>query len=74
MALNCAVSLAMTCGRMVGMETLYHQVADQVESLIRDGVFRDGERLPGVRVLSRQLGVSVAGSPDAGRARFAGAP
>ncbi|WP_417547542.1 PLP-dependent aminotransferase family protein [Marinobacter segnicrescens] len=42
------------------METLYHQVADQVESLIRDGVFRDGERLPGVRVLSRQLGVSVA--------------
>ncbi|UZD65667.1 PLP-dependent aminotransferase family protein [Marinobacter sp. AN1] len=42
------------------METLYHHVADQVESLIRDGVFRDGERLPGVRVLSRQLGVSVA--------------
>lgn len=39
---------------------MFHQVADQVESLIRDGVFRDGERLPGVRVLSRQLGVSVA--------------
>ena len=42
------------------MDTLYHQVADRVETLIRDGVYRNGERLPGVRVLSRQLGVSVA--------------
>lgn len=42
------------------MEILYHQVADRVESLIRDGVYHDGERLPGVRVLSRQFGVSIA--------------
>lgn len=42
------------------MDTLYHQVADRVETLIRDGVYQDGERLPGVRVLSRQLGVSIA--------------
>ncbi|SFR64361.1 transcriptional regulator, GntR family [Marinobacter daqiaonensis] len=42
------------------MEILYHQVADQVESLIRDGVYRNGERLPGVRMLSRQFGVSIA--------------
>ncbi len=42
------------------MGILYHQVADQVEGLIRDGVYREGERLPGVRALSRQLGVSIS--------------
>lgn len=42
------------------MGILYHQVADQLQALIRDGVYRDGERLPGVRLLGRQFGVSVS--------------
>lgn len=42
------------------MDVLYHQLADQMQELIREGVYRDGERLPGVRVLSRQFGVSVS--------------
>ncbi|MBY6031607.1 PLP-dependent aminotransferase family protein [Marinobacter daepoensis] len=42
------------------MGVLYNQVAEQLQGLIRDGVYREGERLPGVRVLSRQLGVSIS--------------
>ena len=42
------------------MGILYNQVADQLQALIRGGVYRDGDRLPGVRVLSRQLGVSIS--------------
>ena len=42
------------------MGVLYNQVADQLQGLIRDGVYREGERLPGVRVLSRQFGVSIS--------------
>ncbi|MBO6851429.1 MAG: PLP-dependent aminotransferase family protein [Marinobacter sp.] len=42
------------------MGILYNQVADQIQALIRDGVYREGERLPGVRVLSRQFGVSIS--------------
>ncbi|MBD3656786.1 MULTISPECIES: aminotransferase-like domain-containing protein [Marinobacter] len=42
------------------MGILYNQVADQLQALIREGVYRDGERLPGVRVLSRQFGVSIS--------------
>ena len=42
------------------MGILYNQVADQLHALIRDGVYREGERLPGVRALSRQFGVSVS--------------
>ncbi|AZT83309.1 PLP-dependent aminotransferase family protein [Marinobacter sp. NP-4(2019)] len=42
------------------MGILYNQVADQLQALIRDGVYREGERLPGVRVLSRQFGVSIS--------------
>lgn len=42
------------------MGILYNQVADQLQTLIRDGVYREGERLPGVRVLSRQFGVSIS--------------
>ncbi len=42
------------------MGILYNQVADQLQELIRDGVYRDGDRLPGVRMLSRQYGVSIS--------------
>ncbi|KXS52489.1 MAG: GntR family transcriptional regulator [Marinobacter sp. T13-3] len=42
------------------MGVLYNQVADQLQGLIREGVYREGERLPGVRVLSRQFGVSIS--------------
>jgi len=39
---------------------LYHQVAEQIHALIRAGTLRPGERVPSVRRLSRQQGVSVA--------------
>jgi len=42
------------------MSLLYQQLAADIEKLIREGVFRDGERLPGVRALSRQFRVSVS--------------
>lgn len=42
------------------MGSLYNRVADQLQGLIQDGVYRDGDRLPGVRVLSRQFGVSIS--------------
>lgn len=42
------------------MSVLYNHIADQLQTLILDGVYRDGERLPGVRLLSKQFGVSVS--------------
>ncbi|WP_111497840.1 MULTISPECIES: PLP-dependent aminotransferase family protein [Marinobacter] len=42
------------------MSVLYAQLADQIQQLIKDGVYRSGDRLPGVRVLSRQFGVSIS--------------
>lgn len=42
------------------MGVLYSQVADQLQALIQEGVYRQGDRLPGVRVLSRQFGVSIS--------------
>lgn len=42
------------------MGILYNQVADQLQALIRDGVYREGDRLPGVRALGRQFGVSIS--------------
>ncbi|MFP3979227.1 PLP-dependent aminotransferase family protein [Marinobacter sp. KMM 10035] len=42
------------------MGALYNQVADRLQSLIQDGVYRDGDRLPGVRVLSKQYEVSIS--------------
>jgi DNA-binding transcriptional MocR family regulator len=42
------------------MGILYNRVADQLQSQIHKGVYREGERLPGVRVLSRQFGVSIS--------------
>lgn len=38
---------------------LYEDVAEKVRLLIEQGVFRGGERIPSVRVLSRQFKVSV---------------
>lgn len=42
------------------MDALYYQVADRIEKLIRDKIFIEGDRLPGVRVLSKQLNVSIS--------------
>lgn len=40
-------------------QPLYRQVAGRIESMIRGGTFSVGERIPSVRQLARQLGVSV---------------
>lgn len=45
---------------MLDTAPLYHRVADQIHALIRAGTLRAGERVPSVRRLSRQQGVSVA--------------
>jgi DNA-binding transcriptional MocR family regulator len=47
--------------------TLYQEVAGKVRTLIADGVFRPGDRIPSVRKLSRQLQVSVTTVVDAYR-------
>lgn len=41
-----------------GTPTLYQQLADELASSIRSGVLRPGDRLPSVRDLRRQRGVS----------------
>jgi len=38
---------------------LYHQIAGKIESMISRGTYQPGERLPGVRRLSKDFGVSV---------------
>ena len=40
-------------------ERLYDQVAGQIESRIDRGIYLAGERLPGVRRLSQEFGVSI---------------
>jgi DNA-binding transcriptional MocR family regulator len=45
---------------MLESAPLYRQVADQIHALIRAGTLRPGERVPSVRRLSRQQGVSIA--------------
>jgi Predicted transcriptional regulators len=42
------------------METLYQQVADELKAGIERGVYQPGDRLPGVRTLSKQRNVSIA--------------
>jgi DNA-binding transcriptional regulator YhcF (GntR family) len=39
---------------------LYQQVAEQIHELIRAGTLRAGDRVPSVRRLSRQQGISVS--------------
>lgn len=46
---------------------LYEQVADRVRGMILDKVYRPGDRLPSVRDLSRQSGVSITTVLDAYR-------
>ncbi len=45
---------------MLATTPLYHQLADQIHSLVRAGTLRAGERVPSVRRLSQQQGVSVS--------------
>lgn len=42
------------------METLYQQLAEDLRTSIRQGSFQPGDRLPGVRQLSRQRNLSIA--------------
>ncbi|MEQ1744327.1 MAG: PLP-dependent aminotransferase family protein [Saprospiraceae bacterium] len=39
---------------------LYHQVADELAESVANGVFKTGDRLPSVRTLSRERGVSLS--------------
>jgi DNA-binding transcriptional MocR family regulator len=39
--------------------TLYGELAETITNLIEAGTFREGQRLPSIRTLSRQFGVSV---------------
>jgi DNA-binding transcriptional MocR family regulator len=41
-------------------KTLYEEVAEKVNRMIEQGVFRAGERIPSVRSVSRRFGVSVS--------------
>jgi DNA-binding transcriptional MocR family regulator len=43
-----------------GEQNLYERVACQISHLIDQGTFRPGERIPSVRGLSRQMGVSLS--------------
>ena len=40
--------------------TLYREIALRINTRIEQGLYQSGERLPGVRVLSEQLGVSIS--------------
>ena len=40
--------------------TLYREIALRINTRIEQGLYQPGDRLPGVRVLSEQLGVSVS--------------
>jgi DNA-binding transcriptional MocR family regulator len=45
---------------MLESEPLYRQLAEHIQSLVRAGTLRAGERVPSVRRLSQQQGVSVS--------------
>lgn len=38
--------------------TLAHRAAERIDAAIREGAFRDGERLPPVVAMARRLGVA----------------
>jgi len=50
----------MTPQMQSGKSTLYQEVATRITRLIDEGTFRPGERIPSVRGLSRQMGVSLS--------------
>lgn len=52
--------LAGVSAKRTGDAALFHRVADHVSGLITAGTLRAGERVPSVRKLATQLGVSVA--------------
>jgi len=45
---------------MLESRPLYHQVAERIHALIRSGTLRAGDKVPSVRRLSRQQGVSIS--------------
>ncbi|WP_255210915.1 GntR family transcriptional regulator [Methylogaea oryzae] len=49
------------------MKHLYETVAEEIAARMEQGVYRPGERLPGVRRLSQQLNVSVSTALEAYR-------
>ncbi|QFY42234.1 PLP-dependent aminotransferase family protein [Candidatus Methylospira mobilis] len=49
------------------MKHLYETVAEDIAARIEQGVYRQGERLPGVRGLSQQLNVSISTALEAYR-------
>lgn len=46
--------------RTIRRRNLFEEVAGQVEELIRQGIYQDGDRLPGERELAERLGVNRA--------------
>ncbi len=38
---------------------LYRQIAEQIKKMILDGVLHEGDMLPSVRALAKELGVSI---------------
>jgi len=49
------------------MKHLYETVAETVMTHIEQGVYKPGEKLPGVRRLSQQLNVSISTALEAYR-------
>ena len=48
-----------TMEQRMGKEQLYKKVADRIQILVENGTFRPGDRVPSIRELSRQAGVSI---------------
>jgi len=61
------MSLAMHRGPKAAEETLYADVARRIESLIEDGTFGSGDKVPSVRRLAIQFRVSVTTAVQAYR-------
>src|SRR5688572_5199023 len=45
--------------KLAGSEHLYLQIADGLEKMIHDETIRIGDRLPSVRILSEEYGISM---------------
>jgi len=53
------MSLPLALSDSAGPQPLYEQVAGRIASLVEEGTFRPGERVPSIRQLSSQLQVSL---------------